>query len=62
VDDLPVVDMLDCERDLRDPGDNFFFSDKLLIDLCLLNPLAEIASLSVAHDDIEVAIFALEGA
>jgi hypothetical protein len=37
-------------------------SDKSVIDLCLLNPLAEVASLSVAHDDVEVAVLALEGA
>ena len=58
--DLPIVDVLYREANLREPSQYELLGEGGLVLPCLSDTLDEVSALSIRHDDIEVSISTLE--
>lgn len=60
VDNLTVVDMLNGTTNLRKPRQNLIFRQGLVLIFKLFDLLAEVTRFGIAHNNVEIAILALE--
>lgn len=60
MDDLSIVHVLDGQANLCEPGKYLFLCNNLVGYFGLANALTKVAAFSITHDDVEIAILALE--